>query len=173
MDSETGPRPLVIMQPPRQTVWWIIAICLAVIATALLLRPAIGPFSVPTALADTPMVGARGIFAFTGQIDTNRYGLFMMDVDTRNVWCYEYLPSTRKMRLVFARSFDFDRYLDDYNLDNDTTPERIKKLLEERRKIRDRKAQNGEDSSEPDGGLSTTVPGLPPQDEPAQPAGKP
>ena len=48
------------------------------------------------------MAGARGIFAFTGQIDQNRFGLFMMDVDSSNVWCYEYLPGSRKLKLVAA-----------------------------------------------------------------------
>jgi hypothetical protein len=171
MDSAPAPQPVVVVAQPRQTVWWIIAICLAIIATALVMRPGTGPFALPAAFGDTPMAGARGIFAFTGQIDTNRFGLFMMDVDSRNVWCYEYLPSTRKLRLVFARSFDFDRYLEDYNLDTDTNPEHIKKMLEEHRKIKERKARNGEDAAEGDGGLSTSVPGMPPQDEP--PAGKP
>jgi len=165
MDSAPGNQPVIVMAPPRQTVWWVIAICLAVIATALIVRPGGGPFALPSAYADTPMAGARGIFAFTGQIDTNRYGLFMMDVDTRNVWCYEYLPSARTMKLVFARSFDFDRYLSDFNLDPMTNPDHIKKLLDEHQKIKERKARSG--------GLSTSVPGLPPQDEPAVPTGKP
>lgn len=159
---------------PRQTVWWVIAILLAVIATALIVRPAGSPFALPMAHADTPMAGARGIFAFTGQIDVNRYGLFMMDVDTRNVWCYEYLPNTRRLRLVFARSFDFDRYLESHNLDPDTTPEMIRKLVEQQRKIRERKRQTS-GASDDDGGLSTNIPGLPAQDDPdpAAPASKP
>lgn len=159
--------------PPRQTVWWVIAILLAVIATALVVRPSSGPFAMPLAFGDTPMAGARGIFAFTGQIDVNRYGLFMMDVDTRNVWCYEYLPNTRKAKLVFARSFDYDRYLEDYNNDKDSTPDMIRKMLEEHRKIKERNRQTG--SQADDGGLSTNVPGLPAQEDldPAQSPTKP
>ena len=153
--------------PPSrgQTVWWVIALLLAVIATALIVRPAAGPFALPTVYGDTPMAGARGIFAFTGQIDVNRYGLFMMDVDTRNVWCYEYLPNTRRLRLVFARSFDYDRYLEDHNLDPDTKPEMIKKIVEQQRKIKDRNRQTG-GVTQDDGGLSTNVPGLPAQEDP-------
>jgi hypothetical protein len=161
------------VSPPRQTVLWVIALLLAVNATALVVRPSYGPFALPLAVGDTPMAGARGIFAFTGQIDANRYGLFMMDVDTRNVWCYEYLPNTRKAKLVFARSFDYDRYLEDYNNDKDTTPDMICRLLEERRKIKERNRQTGNSSGE--GGLSTTVPGLPAQEDldPAQPTSTP
>ena len=94
----------------QTTVLWIIALLLAVIATALLTRGS-SPFSLPQAHGDAPMAGARGIFAFTGQIDRNRFGLFMMDVDSSNVWCYEYLPGSRKLKLVAARSFLYDRYL--------------------------------------------------------------
>jgi len=158
--------------PQRQTVWWVIAILLAVIATTLIVRPASnGPFAMPMAYADSPMAGARGVFAFTGLIDVNRYGLFMLDVDTRNVWCYEYLPNTRKLRLVFARSFDYDRYLDDYNLDPDTKPDMIRKLIEEHRKIKERRQQTG--GAADDDGLSTAVPGLPSQEEPDQTPSKP
>lgn len=146
--------------PQRQTVLWIIALLLAVIATTLIVRTDRGPIGIPTAFADSPMAGARGIFAFTGQIDTNRYGLFMMDVDTRNVWCYEYMPGTRKMRLVFARSFDFDRYLEGFNLDKETTPEMIKKLLEEQRKNKDRIRNNGGRPDDADEVLGTSIPGL-------------
>src|SRR5204863_5335940 len=52
-----------------QTVLWMIAILLAVIATTLIVRSGGSPFALPSAYADTPMAGARGIFAFTGQID--------------------------------------------------------------------------------------------------------
>lgn len=168
MEPAPATQPVVVIAQPRQTVWWIIAVLLAIIATALVLRPASVPFGLPSAFGDTPMVGARGIFAFTGQIDTNRYGLFMMDVDTRNVWCYEYQPTTRKLRLVFARSFDFDRYLEDYNLETDTTPKQIRKMLDERRRIKEREAKNGEAPAEGDGTLSTNVPGLPTQEDSAQ-----
>jgi hypothetical protein len=165
---QAAKEPTVLSQDPRedcnprtpasrQTVLWVIALLLAVNATALILRPSGAP-ALPIALADTPMAGARGIFAFTGQIDQNRYGLFMLDVDTRNVWCYEYLPSTRKVRLVFTRSFDFDRYLEDYNNDKDTTPAMIRKMLEEQRRIKDRQQRVGEGEDEL-GSLGATVPG--------------
>ena len=119
----------------RQTVLWIIAILMAIIATTLLTRRN-SPF-VSTAHGDAPMAGARGIFAFTGQIDQNRFGLFMMDVDSSNVWCYEYLPGSRKLKLVAARSFLYDRYLENYQTD-EPKPATVKLMLERERQAQGR-----------------------------------
>jgi len=170
-ETAAGPvYPQIVVYQPRQTVLWLIAVLLALIAIALVVRPE-GRLALPAALADSPMAGARGIFAFTGQLDVNRYGLFMMDVDTRNVWCYEYLPGTRKARLVFARSFDYDRYLEDYNLDRDTAPEVVKKLLDEQRRIKDRNQRGGAGPDEDSEMLGTMSPSAI-SESPAQPPRK-
>jgi hypothetical protein len=145
-----------------QTVLWIIAILLAIIATALLTRST--GTVLPKAFGDTPMMGGRGIFAFTGQIDRDRYGLFMMDVDNSTVWGYEYLPGTRKLRLAFARSFTFDRYLENHNLEEDTQPQMVKSMLDAQRQKKERDAKN-QPAETDEGMLSTSVPGVP--DSPA------
>ncbi len=151
--------PALVGTPQRQTVLWIIAILLAIIATALVMRPP-EVFSLPVANADTPMMGARGVFAFTGQLDKNSYGLFMMDVDSSNVWCYQYTPGTRKLKLVAARSFSYDRYLEDYNCEEPTIEE-TKLLLDDQRRIRDRIRRTGITPDESNGALSTEMPGVP------------
>ncbi len=149
----------------RQTALWIIAILLAIITTVLVVRrpgsPLVGP-----AYGDSPMAGARGVFAFTGQLDKNRYGLFMLDVDSSNVWCYEYLPSTRKLKLVAARSFRWDRYLENYNND-ELTPSQVQVLLKEQNRIEERIGGGmmapGTDNEDEDGeALGTSPPGFPP-----------
>ena len=145
---------------PRQTVLWVIAILLAVIATVLVTRST-EPWVVQRAYGDSPMAGARGVFAFTGQLDKNHYGLFMMDVDTSNIWCYEYLPGTRKLKLVAARSFRYDRYLEDYNNDA-LSPRQVQVLLKEQNRIEDRIEGGGvapEDGEEE--ALGTEIPGFP------------
>lgn len=146
----------------RQAVLWMIAILLAIIATILLVRP---PQSlvVSPAYGDQPMVGARGVFAFTGQIDKNRYGLFMMDVDSSNVWCYEYLPGTRKLKLVTARSFRYDRYLEDYNND-DPTPSMVQEMLKDQNRIQERISGDttAPEKSKDDQALDPNLPGMPP-----------
>lgn len=107
-------------QSPRfaspQTAPWIVALVLAVIATALWMRQ---PYPLlPAALAQTaPLAGARGVYAFTGPIDNSRFGLFMLDVDQGTIWCYELdsVAGTRKLRLIAARTWLYDRYLQDFN----------------------------------------------------------
>ena len=98
------------------TVQWVIAVLLAFIAGTLWTRP-LGQVA-PTALAQsTPLMGARGVYAFTGQLDHNRYGLFMLDIEQGTIWCYEIetVGKVRKLRLTAARSWIYDRYLRDFN----------------------------------------------------------
>ena len=99
-----------------QTVHWVIAILLAVVATALWLRPA-GSFLPVASAQNQPLVGARGVFAFTGPLDRDQYGLFMLDVDEGTIWCYAFdnVGGTRKLRLIAARTWVYDRYLKDFN----------------------------------------------------------
>lgn len=104
---------------PRRShavVLWVIAVALIANAVGLWNRPGSGTF-LPEALAQNQNAGGRGVFAFTGQIDHNRFGLFMLDVDQGTVWCYEIDSSggTRQLRLVAARTFIYDRYLMDFN----------------------------------------------------------
>ncbi len=142
----------------RQTVLWVIAVLLAVIATTLVVGGR-QPVGIQPVFGDSPMVGARGIFAFTGQLDKTSYGLFMMDVDNRTVWCYQYLPSTRKMKLVAARSFDFDRYLKAYNVESPTEDE-VRSMLEDQRRIKERMERGGAEGAD-DEALGIMDPDLP------------
>ncbi len=98
------------------TVHWIIAVLLAAIATALWVRPG-GSGPMVAWAQNQPMAGARGVFAFTGPLDRERTGLFMLDVDQGTVWCYafETVGGTSKLRLVAARTWVYDRYLQDFN----------------------------------------------------------
>lgn len=151
--------------PGGQTVLWVIALLLTVIATTLVVRPG-GPSFARAAFADSPMTGARGIMAFTGQLDKNSYGLFMIDVGAGNMWIYQYLPATRKLKLVATRSFDYDRYLRNYN--NDTpTPEEVKGMIDDERRVLERKERGG--MGEHDEDLGITVPGLEDFRDPRQP----
>ncbi len=117
-----------------QTVLWVIAVLLGMIASAMWTRgPAEG--FLPSALAQGQQgAGARGVFAFTGQIDHNRFGLFMLDVDQGTIWCYEIdkAGGTRKLRLVAARTFIYDRYLKDFNCDNPSF-RMVQKLVDQQR----------------------------------------
>jgi hypothetical protein len=113
--SET-PKPTGTANPRFHTAQWIVAVLLAFVAGMLWARPPAG--TLPTALAQNPpLVGARGIYAFTGQLDHNQFGLFMLDIEQGTIWCYEVdnVSGVRKLRLVAARSWVYDRYLRDFN----------------------------------------------------------
>ena len=115
MSEETG-RALPVASP-AQTVYWVIAVLLAAIATGLWVRP--DGLLAPAALAQNSpgLAGARGIFAFTGPLTRDQYGLFMLDVDQGTIWCYafESVAGASKLRLVAARTWVYDRYLQDFN----------------------------------------------------------
>ncbi len=114
-----------------QTVHWIIAVVLTIIATCLVMRLDGGAW-LPEAQAQTTRVGARGIFAFTGPLGPRTHGLFMVDVDAGNVWCYEYSREKNKLRLIAARSFLYDRYLEEFNVDS-PTPREVAELVKRQR----------------------------------------
>jgi hypothetical protein len=122
--------------PPRQAVLWVIAALLAVIAGALVLRWDDASSGRQAAWAQLPgtgaQVGVRGIYAFPGQFTRNSYGLFMLDVDTGTLWAYELtggVEGAKQLRLVAARSWIFDRYLEEYNV-ADPTPAAVADLVE-------------------------------------------
>ena len=96
---------------------WLGVCLLAFIAGMLWSQPQQG--LLPSALAQSgPLAGARGIYAFTGQLDSaGRQGLFMLDIEQGTVWCYaiEQTGGNRKLRLIAARTWLYDRYLRDFN----------------------------------------------------------
>ena len=112
-------------KPYRPTALWAIVVLLAVIATALVMDGKDG-----VAMAQAGPVGARGIFMLPAQLAPNAYGVVMMDVDTGTLWCYEYVASKQQLRLAAARSWIFDRYLEEYNV-MDLTSADVEKLVED------------------------------------------
>jgi hypothetical protein len=63
----------------------------------------------------------------------NSYGLFMLDVDTGTVWCYEVASGAgndgaKQLRLVAARSWVYDRYLEEFNV-GDPTPSAVEAIV--------------------------------------------
>ncbi len=146
---ESGAAPNIVIVQPHQTVHWVLAALLAIIALGLVFRDG-GILGGAPLMAQDRMMGARGLFAFTGQLDKNRYGLWMMDVDAGTVWCYEYNTVNKRMRLVAARSFIYDRYLKTYNQDSPTREE-VQVLLSKQRIREDREARLGPPDDAPNG----------------------
>ncbi len=128
-------RVIVVPAAGGQTVQWVIAGLLAVIALILVTRWDGGGLTPSAHAQASPRVGARGIYAFTGQLSKTTYGLFMMDVDSSTIWCYEFVPQSRRLRLVAARSWHVDRYLEEFNVDS-PTPAEVAELVEKQRSNR-------------------------------------
>ncbi|MDX2200780.1 MAG: hypothetical protein SF069_17620 [Phycisphaerae bacterium] len=94
---------------------WLIAASLGAIAATLITRSNVGD---ATAFAqNAPVAGARGVFAFTGQLDGEHQGLFMLDIEQGTIWVYEIESNggTRKLKLTASRSWLYDRYLKNFN----------------------------------------------------------
>jgi hypothetical protein len=97
---------------------WLIVFLLALIAARLwLVGPGVGWPELPAMAQNAPAAGARGIYAIPGQIGPQQWGLFMMDVDQGTFWVYGFddVNGTQKLRLLAARTWVYDRYLQDYN----------------------------------------------------------
>lgn len=121
-----------------QPVFWIIAAALVVIAVELIRRPpAAGQVSLATPAFAQAVTsgGARGIFAFSGQLSKSTYGVYMVDLDAMTTWVYEYLPQKGCLRLAAARTWRYDRYLENHNL-CDLPPDVVEQMIEEQRRYR-------------------------------------
>jgi hypothetical protein len=121
-------------------VYWVIAGALVVIAAALVTRSDPSPLG-SVALGQTAgVVGARGVFAFSGQLSKGTYGVYMVDADTMTIWAYEYLPQKGCLRLAGARTWRYDRYLENYNI-CDLPPDVVEHMVQEQRDQRLQEAE--------------------------------
>lgn len=133
-----------VRSPRSQSVLWVIAGLLAVIALLLVFRGDAGSMQ-GTAWAQSVLPprggleGGRGIYAFTGQLNARTYGLFMLDVDSGTVWCYEIQTvgprNETRLNLVAARSWLFDRYLEEFNT-GDPIPSAVREMVQQQRMMR-------------------------------------
>jgi hypothetical protein len=94
---------------------WLIAVSLAVIAACLLQ----GMDSRRSQAFAQPAMsgGARGVFAFSGQLSKDSYGVFMVDVDVGTLWCYRFTGAKNTLNLVAVRDWRYDRYLEQWATD--------------------------------------------------------
>ncbi len=115
--------------------FWVIAAALVVIATTLVVRPDGVPVGGVALGQPVSSGGARGIFAFSGQMSKGAYGIYMVDIDAMTIWAYEYLPQKGCLRLAAARTWRYDRYLENHNI-CDLPPDIVEQMVEEQRQYR-------------------------------------
>ncbi|MCC6423705.1 MAG: hypothetical protein IT447_09535 [Phycisphaerales bacterium] len=106
------------------------AAMLALVAVALLARK--GDSSILQAAYgqnQPPIAGGAGVFVMPGQLSSNTWGCFLLDVDAQTLCVYQYSGGDRDLRLVAARGFRYDRRLTNYNTQK-PSPQEVKALLE-------------------------------------------
>ncbi|MHC4792269.1 MAG: hypothetical protein ACYS8Y_12715 [Planctomycetota bacterium] len=85
-----------------------------------------------SAQAELPNGTAGGIFVIPVQIERDSYGLAMVDTVGQTLWIYELNsrgPAHNRLRLLAARSWRYDKLLQQYNT-AEPKPEQVKRLLE-------------------------------------------
>jgi hypothetical protein len=113
----------------------VIAGALVVIAVTLVVRPSEVPLTSVALGQPAGGAGSRGVFAFSGQLSKGSYGVYLVDVDAMTIWVYEYLSQKGCLRLAGARTWRYDRYLENHNI-CDLPPEIVQQMIEEQRQFR-------------------------------------
>ncbi|MBC8373951.1 MAG: hypothetical protein ISS69_03935 [Phycisphaerae bacterium] len=126
-------------------VQWVIVVVLSVIATCLVLELGFGASS---ATAQVTSVGGDDMLVVGGQITKDSYGLYLVDMKRQSLCVYQWLPGTRKLRLMAARTFKYDVQLDEYNADK-PTPRDVKRLVEQNKRLGDEKTSKAGGAGQP------------------------
>lgn len=121
-------------------VHWLIALCLVFLSVRELTRTGNAPLVDVAFGQPITSGGARNVFAFSGQLTKNTFGVYVVDVDAMTIWTYEYLGQRNCLRLAAARSWRYDRYLENHNV-CDLPPDAVEQLIEEQRQLRLQEAE--------------------------------
>jgi len=111
-----------------------LAFLLGAVAAWMLIQA--GRSGAPAQAQVTASGGGGNVFAIAGQLSRDVYGLYLVDLEHATICVYEYLPAgtgSSRLRLMAARTFAFDRQLDEYN--TEPLPREIKTLVEQHRRL--------------------------------------
>jgi hypothetical protein len=92
------------------------------------------------------------------QIERDKYGLAMIDMVNQTLWIYELNsmgPAHNRLKLLAARSWQYDRMLKQYNT-SEPKPEQIRMLLEEENQGKQIKEQAKEEQQGLDASILKT-----------------
>jgi hypothetical protein len=87
----------------------------------------------PASAEAEPLRGNSEILVVPIQIERDKYGVAMVDTVGQTLWIYELNstgPAHNRLRLLAARSWQYDRLLKQYNT-AEPKPEQVRMLLEE------------------------------------------
>ena len=106
---------------------------LAVIALCLLAEAFSTDASAQRAPLAADSAGDEQLLVVAGQVTRDSYGLYLVDQKNRTICVYQWMATSRKLRLLATRTYAFDIRLDQYNTEPD--PLEIKKLGEQARRL--------------------------------------
>ncbi len=89
-----------------------------------------------SACADEQNIAPSNLTVLPIQIGRDSYGIAMVDSTSEHMWVYEISKSgsNRRLRLIAARDWKFDKQLSQYNT-SEPTPDQVKVLLEKANNI--------------------------------------
>jgi len=90
------------------------------------------------------IAGEDNIMAVPIQLGRESFGLAMIDTMGQTIWIYEINnrgPAQNRLRLIAARSWKYDRLLEEYNT-AEPKPNQVKLLLEKLIKTKDKNVEN-------------------------------
>ena len=110
---------------------WLIVGLLAAVSLALSVELVRGIEPAKAQLAAPE--GSGRILAVVGQITSDSYGLYLVDLESGIITLYQWQPGARKLRLLAARNTTFDLQLDEFN--TTPSPNEIEKLVRQSRRL--------------------------------------
>jgi hypothetical protein len=112
---------------------WVNAALLGAILLVLVVRSGTGrvPEFLPAAYGQNtpPIAGGAGVFIMPAQLSQNTWGVYLLDVDAQTIAAYSYLPGPRQLQLMAARTYRWDRRLQNFNTAA-PSPDEVKQLLD-------------------------------------------
>lgn len=101
------------------------------------------PSFLPLAAAQNqaPIAGGAGVFVMPAQVSNTVWGCYLLDVDSQTLALYTYAPGARQLKLEAARTYRYDRRLENFNTAA-PSPNEVRELLERDKRLQ----QNGADA---------------------------
>ena len=130
------------MNSKTERKWLLPAVIAGAVLCLIFMAGRFGPQA--KAHAELQAATDSGISVIPVQLTRDSYGLAMVDMAGQTLWLYEIdnrSPAHNRLRLLAARSWKYDRLLENYNT-ADPKPEQVKLMLE--KLTQQQKPQNSE-----------------------------